>query len=262
YHSNWHSVQPSPAMYLSNLGWDEGVAEFDRREKLGYDDVRHVFGQAPTCYGQPGSSWGPQSFGAMRKWDMFVYLDARDHVGLDGRPHYCCGALTLYKLTHTMRADLRQPKSLEAAKEKFGAARKALLAEGGGVVSIYYHPCEFVHKEFWDGVNFRKGANPPRAEWKPPATQTDEEQKQSFQIFEDYIRFVKRFEDVQFITPSGAAKLYADGARQRKYTHKDLRSIAERVGDAIDFQKHDDVVLSAAEVLCLLNHYVADRHSG
>src|SRR5262249_50079759 len=32
YHSNYHSVQPSPAMYLSNLGWDEGVAEFDRRE--------------------------------------------------------------------------------------------------------------------------------------------------------------------------------------------------------------------------------------
>src|SRR5439155_24702869 len=22
YHSNWHSVQPTPAMYLSNLGWD------------------------------------------------------------------------------------------------------------------------------------------------------------------------------------------------------------------------------------------------
>src|SRR5260370_5126494 len=30
YHSNWHSTQPSPAMYLSHLGWDEGEAEFDR----------------------------------------------------------------------------------------------------------------------------------------------------------------------------------------------------------------------------------------
>src|SRR5207249_10955937 len=30
YHSNYHSVQPSPAMYLANLGWDDGVAEFDR----------------------------------------------------------------------------------------------------------------------------------------------------------------------------------------------------------------------------------------
>src|SRR5580704_4608143 len=33
YHSNYHSTQPSPAMYLSTLGWDEGIAEFDRRER-------------------------------------------------------------------------------------------------------------------------------------------------------------------------------------------------------------------------------------
>src|SRR5262249_26279214 len=69
YHSNWHSTQPTPAMYMSSLGWDEGVAEFDRREGPGRDDVERIFGQAPTCYGQPGSSWGPQSFGAMRKWN-------------------------------------------------------------------------------------------------------------------------------------------------------------------------------------------------
>src|SRR5580704_7034806 len=24
YHSNWHSTQPTPAMYLSDLNWDEG----------------------------------------------------------------------------------------------------------------------------------------------------------------------------------------------------------------------------------------------
>src|SRR5208337_985069 len=63
YHSNWHSTQPSPAMYLAHLGWYEGVAEFDRRERPGFDDVKRIFGTAPTCYGQPGSSWGPQAFG-------------------------------------------------------------------------------------------------------------------------------------------------------------------------------------------------------
>src|SRR6185437_15541100 len=64
FHSNFHSTQPSPAMYLSQLGWDEGVREFDRREGPGRADVERVFGQAPSCYGQPGSSWGPQSYGA------------------------------------------------------------------------------------------------------------------------------------------------------------------------------------------------------
>src|SRR4051794_8279110 len=99
YHSNFHSTQPTPAMYLSGLGWDEGVAEFDRRERPGFDDVTRILGQAPTCYGQPGSSWGPQAFGAMRNWGMGVYLDSGSHVALDGKPHYYCGLLTLYKLT-------------------------------------------------------------------------------------------------------------------------------------------------------------------
>src|SRR5438067_11781497 len=46
YHSNYHSVQPTPAQYLANLGWDEGVAEFDRRERPGRDDVERIFGTA------------------------------------------------------------------------------------------------------------------------------------------------------------------------------------------------------------------------
>src|SRR5262249_55588826 len=106
YPSHWHSVPPTPAQYLSDLGWDDGVAEFDRREKPGRDDVQRIFGQAPTCYGQPGSSWGPQSYGAMKKWGMPVYLDAGRHVGLDGKPHYYCGILNLYNLTYTLRTNL------------------------------------------------------------------------------------------------------------------------------------------------------------
>src|SRR5262245_24084026 len=82
YHADFHSVQPSPALYLSQLGWDEGVAEFDRREGPGRQDVQRIFGVAPTCYGQPGSSWGPQSYGAMKQWGMEVYLDAGLHVQL------------------------------------------------------------------------------------------------------------------------------------------------------------------------------------
>ncbi len=53
YHSNWHSVQPSPAQYLSNLGWDEGVAEFDRREGPGRTDVQRIFGQRHPVTASP-----------------------------------------------------------------------------------------------------------------------------------------------------------------------------------------------------------------
>jgi hypothetical protein len=266
YHSNWHSVQPTPALYLSNLGWDEGVAEFDRREGPGRADVERIFGQAPTCYGQPGSSWGPQSYGAMNKWGMKVYLDAGSHVALDGKPCYYGGVLNLYQLEHVMRADLNNPKALGQAEERFLRARKQLLAEGGGVISIYYHPCEWVHKQFWDGVNFSRGANPPRSAWKLPPQKTAEETKTAYRIFADYVRFTKRFPDVQFITASEAARLYRDQARGRRFSKDELKAIARAVtaapGDEVSFQVRGSYALTASEVLALLNGYVAARSAG
>jgi hypothetical protein len=259
YHSNFHSTQPSPAMYLSNLGWDEGVAEFDRREGPGRADVERIFGIAPTTYGQPGSSWGPQSFGAMKQWGMKVYLDGGRHVGVDARPHYYCGLLNLYWLAHMPRVGLADPKEVSVAEEKFSEARKALLAEGGGVVSIIYHPCEFVHKKFWDGVNFRGGANPPPDAWVIPPQKTPEETKIAFDNFERYVGFMKRFPDVRFITASDAVKLYRDRSRARRYGEADLRAIATAVGDEVTFQKHKDYALAPSEVLQLLADFINRR---
>jgi hypothetical protein len=258
FHSNYHSTQPSPALYLSQLGWDEGVREFDRREGPGRADVERIFGQAPTCYGQPGSSWGPQSYGAMNQWGMKVYLDAGEHVDLKERPCYYCGTLNLYKLAHQLRADLNNPRELPRAEERFTQARKELLAEGGGVVSILYHPCEFVHQKFWDGVNFARGENPPREKWKEPPAKTEEETRSAYRVFEEYIRFIKRFPEVHFITASEALKLYRDRARERRFTAEDLQAIAKAVGDEVNFQVHKEYTLSASEVFALLSAYIAE----
>src|ERR1051325_12027770 len=75
YHSNWHSVHPAPAEYLVRMGFLEGADEFERREAAGVTDVKRVFGAQPVCYGQPGSSWGPQTNPALRRLGIPVYLD-------------------------------------------------------------------------------------------------------------------------------------------------------------------------------------------
>jgi hypothetical protein len=259
YHSNWHSTQPTPAMYLSNLGWDEGVAEFDRRERPGFDDIKRVFGVAPSCYGQPGSSWGPQSYGAMRQWGMPVYLDAGSHINLDDKPCYYCGVFNLYKLAHTIRANIHLPSEYKQAEERFLQARDKLLAEGGGVVSIVYHPCEFVHNQFWDGANFSYGANPPREKWVLPKTKTPEESKAAYEVFENYVRFMKRFPEVQFITATEAAEVYKDKARKRAFKTAEIKALAEAVTPQVTFQKRDDYALTASEVFQLLNSFVVGR---
>jgi hypothetical protein len=259
YHSDFHSVQPTPALFMSRQGWDDGVAEFDRRERQGMLDVERITGQKPSCYGQPGSSWGPQQFGAMRQWGMPIYLDAGSHVKVNGGPFWYCGILNLYALKATLRTNLGGPEDLEAAKRRFDGAAAELLSEGGGLVSIYYHPCEFVHKQFWDGVNFSRGANPDRSEWKIPPQKSDEESRVAYDTFEAYIRYVKSHPQVRFITATEALQLYRDAAQQHLFRTEEIELIAQAIQDNVGFRRVGGIRLAASEQLFVLNEYV-HRH--
>ncbi len=261
YHSNWHSVQPTPAVYLAPLGWAQGVMEFDRRERPGLDDVARIFGQTPSCYGQPGCSWGPQSYGALKNWGMEVYLDVGNQVGLDRKPHYYCGVLNLYQLAATTRCELGSEADLDAAQKRFFDIRESLRADGG-FVSIFYHPCEFVETGFWDNANFRHGANPPRDKWKMPPLRDPEARRVAWETFTSYVRFIRRFADVEFVTASDAARLYRDRARGRAFTQAEIKAIAGAVSRDVTFQQHGDYALSAAEVLALLDKYVVLQTAG
>lgn len=73
YHSDWHSRPPSVAAYLRDMNWEEGVREFERREAQGASDVQRIFGKPLVCYGQPGSSWAPQSYPVLQKLGIRLY---------------------------------------------------------------------------------------------------------------------------------------------------------------------------------------------
>ncbi|HQH71025.1 MAG TPA: hypothetical protein PK360_02990, partial [bacterium] len=57
YHSTYHSRHPTPSEYSRDLDWNEGVQEFIRREGVGLQWLRQIFGVNASCYGQPGGSW-------------------------------------------------------------------------------------------------------------------------------------------------------------------------------------------------------------
>src|SRR5882672_3569634 len=104
YHANLHSVHPTPTEYLADCGWLDGVAELVRREEAGAADVRRILG-VPTlaCYGQPGSSWAPQTLPGLKQIGIApggipCYVDEGSHVGLDEKPFWYAGALNVYHL--------------------------------------------------------------------------------------------------------------------------------------------------------------------
>src|ERR1041385_4756224 len=101
YHSDFHSVHPTPSEYLADCGLLDGVAEFVRREGDGAADVRRVFHvDTLSCYGQPGSSWGSQAIAGLKEIGVAphgvpCYVDEGTHVGLNHKPFWYAGALNV-----------------------------------------------------------------------------------------------------------------------------------------------------------------------
>jgi hypothetical protein len=255
YHSNYHSIHPTPAEYLQHTDWDDGVAEFYRRESPGVKDIERIFGVTPSCYGQPGSSWGPQSYPALRQMGINVYLDEADHVGIDDQPFYYGGMLNIFRMrSNVCRMELFSETNLEQGRAQFLAAYEKLKASGGGTISIYYHPCEWVHQEFWDGVNFSRGANPSRRDWKLPRTRSQDETEKAFRDFEEYVKFIRAQAGVRFVTADELRNLYADRAAAEQFTNDSTFLLARETAEEITFRKYETYSLSAAEIFAILTN--------
>jgi hypothetical protein len=238
YHSDFHSVHPTPTEYLAECGFLDGIHEFTRREQAGAADVRRIFG-VPTlsCYGQPGSSWAPQTLAALPAIGVApggvpCYVDEGNHVGLNNKPFWYENALVVYHMgPNYTRMDLHDPSAVEPAMKKVSQIADRLRGEGGGLISIFYHPCEWVHREFWDGVNFRRGANPPRENWKAPGQLPAEETEGAFLRFAEYIDYIRRITDVRFVTAADLPGIFPDKARDG-VGETDLNNLVRAVLDS------------------------------
>lgn len=249
YHSNWHSVHPTPAEYLVRLGYLEGAQEFERREGPGVADVKRVFGTQPVCYGQPGSSWGPQSNPALRRLGILVYLDEGDQVGLDEQPFWYGGLLHVFHMgRNTFRAQLNVGAEDTAAYQRFDDTAARLRSSGGGVISIYYHPNEFVTTEFWDAVNFAHGANPPRDLWVKPRRRTAEDSERCYGVLRRFVAHMKSQPDVRFVTARDLPGLYENPLPRPA----DRKAIAEHLSSRVIFQDVQGQMLSPADMLLAL----------
>ncbi len=249
FHSNFHSMQPTPALYMRDLGYVEGAAEFERREGPGALDVERIFGVRPSCYGQPGSSWGPQANTALRRMRIPVYLDEAPAVGLNEQPFWYGGLLYVFNMgKFQLRAPLDGNEPIATAFERFDRAAAELAARGGGVISIYYHPTEFVTTEFWDAVNFAKGANPEREAWKRPHRRTEAEAERCFGVLHKYVEHAKSVPGIQFVTAREMLQLYGSPAPPKV----EKQRIAEHLAGRQTFMVAEGGALSAADMLLAL----------
>lgn len=240
YHAENHSIPPAPAAYTAPLGLLEGAAEFDRREGKGFRDLVRLFGRIPSCYGQPGNSWTPHGNLALRRWGVPVYMDDGRQIGLNQQPFWFGGLLYVFNIGgSTVRTGINEPSELAEAKAKFDAGLAALKQKGGGVMQTYYHPTEFVTTEFWDGVNFRHGANPARGDWKLPARRTKESSEQAYRLFFDFVDHVRR-SGVQIVTARDLPGLAVRSGRPSRAAAK--AALAAAIAPRDEFSAADMLV--------------------
>ncbi|MCS7023907.1 MAG: hypothetical protein NZV14_03850 [Bryobacteraceae bacterium] len=243
YHAENHSIPPTPAVYLKPLGLLEGAEEFERREGQGVADIRRIFGVTPSCYGQPGSSWGPQSNLALRRMGIPVYMDEGSHIGLHDQPFWYGGILYCFRLNrNVVRAELDDERQALQARTQFDEALRRLRQAGGGVIQTYYHPTEFVTTEFWDAVNFSRGRFTAPSDYRRPKLRTKESMEKAYRLFFDFIRYVKA-SGVRFATGRDLPQLMEDPNQP-----VDVPAARKRFVEAIDIQGRN----SAADVLLAL----------
>ena len=269
YHANFHSVHPTPTEYLADCGWLEGIAEFTRREGGGAADVRRIFNvETLSCYGQPGSSWAPQAVAALKGIGVAphgipCYVDEGTQVGLNEKPFWYLGTLNVFHMGQNYtRMELHKPDAVEPAKKLVSEMADRLKGDGGGLISIFYHPCEWVHQEFWDGVNFKRGANPPREAWKPPGQLSAEETEGAFKRFEQYIDHIRTIPNLSFVTASDLPVIYPDRAVTDGVSKDELLELAKmltsNLGRGVDFQILNGTSYSVADQFQFLAKAVAD----
>lgn len=268
YHSDFHSVHPCPSEYLAEAGFVDGIAEFVRREKAGAADVRRILGvDTLSCYGQPGSSWAAQTLAALPELNILphgvpCYVDEGSHIGLRDQPFWYENAIVSFRLrSNYTRMDLHKPEAVEPALEKFSGIARRLASQGGGLISIVYHPCEWVHQEFWDAVNFRRGANPPRSQWKAPGQLPAAETDGAFARFARYVDHMRSIPEVRFVTATELPVLYADPVRKETCRPEELHDLANRIvaaNGSLNFIELNEKAFSVSEQFELLLHTAVD----
>jgi hypothetical protein len=253
YHSEFHSRHPVISEYLKDLDWEEGVKECEGREGKGVEDIRRIFRVNPSCYGQPGGAWAPQIYGALLKWDIPVYLDETAFIGLDERPFWYCGILNVLNLGRnviSVNFGLGTPGFLQEVCKRFKDICERLKGEGGGVISVFNHPCTLVTEEFWDGVNFSNGKNPSQGLIKPRMKSNDAIEA-GYRDFSDFVHYVISFPGVKVITARDALDIYSDKLDGKILSKEEVLKILASTHEGMSFYKGNEITLSPAEIFWL-----------
>ena len=265
YHLDTHSRHPTLYEYLADLDICEGADEFYTREKEGFEFVKNVFSRTPSCFGHPGPAWAPHVYPALIEMGIPIYLDETPIVNLNNQPYWYCGVLNLNGANSNFIVfdyTFENPNGIAELKRRFKKMHDKLSNSGGGAVSILFHLHTTINKKFWDAVNFGKGNNRTREEYTRPPAQPAAVTTRAWNHFEEFVRFMSSYDDVDFITATRAAEIYGQLGRN-DLTKDELRRLVKHLRKSTDyFEVESEFALSPTQCFYAIAKSLSELQKG
>jgi hypothetical protein len=266
YHTDLHSAHPTTTEYCEPLRFEHGEALFRKLESQGLHDVQTIFQKDCSTFGQAGGSWAPQQYPVLRQWGIPTYVDDGVWIGLDNKPFWYMGLLHVFRLRgSTCRFTPSKAGDELDGTVRYDAAVRRLGEDEGGVVSVFFHPCEWSTDRFWDGVNFAKGTNPDEQavladttgrrpevrmgyRFELPPTPTRAEMARRFEALDTYLGHIAASQ-TRTITCADLPRLFPDRALGSFVTREWVVEATADWFDSVDYAAVEHGWLSAAELL-------------
>ena len=262
YHSNTHSQHPTVWEYLAELDVTSGSKEFVSRENGGVRLLQEVFHKTPSCYGHPGVTWAPQVYPALRRMGIPMYLDETNILNLNDEPYWYCSMLNLNGAGKNLiyfDYSFEKKDGIVKLKSKFKRIYERLNKSNGGAVSICLHPHTAVNKITWDVVNFALGSNRTKENYERPPAQPAYVTNRAYEHFDEFVRYISSFKNVQWITARVALQIYGR-AEKVSLDRSEAARVAEHFLSSSEHVKCKHRYLSPAEGFyvvskCLSNYF-------
>lgn len=251
FHMTNHSFPPTAPVYTQNMSWDEGVREFERQERAGYEEWRETFEREAPTYAQGAPT--PFAFPVLRKWGIPTYT-CSSCVSLGGLPMHYMGIL---------KQDWGPPNGFhlgfrvteegmgEEFIREFDEICERLHKGEGGLVSVSSHEVEWAARDFWD-YNFQQGRLVLPKDFKRAPIKPRKEIERGYENFETLLRHICELPDSEVISSRRLHDLYRDRLVGQELSTEEVVALADAMTEEITFQPVRGQYASAAEVFGLV----------
>jgi len=249
YHSNNHMFWPQTSLAISTMNWDDGVDFVVATERHGVEMVEEVFGRRPLAWIRPDTNQAAREMYGMRLLGLRAMVNCSYCLPSGGPIWYVGMLLTKYNFsferytTPGMTIERMQSDLLNLKRKRVDTDVPIIMG---------CHPCMLATETFYDLHNIKqKGVVPPKEDWEPAPFVGAKELKRRLDIFDSFVQFVRRQDDIEVITHSEFLDMCHETTPWVTAVH--LVQLATAIKRDFSYHKLDEEYFSVADIFGMMS---------